>query len=65
MEATLYRLFDFQKYEQNQALGAVIDAVHAQAEGWRALDEDSLQVWAAGEAEPQGPRQPELPHDQG
>ena len=53
MEKTLERLFDFQKFAENEELAAVIDAVHARYSSTRrrALSlEETEWVNAAGDA---------------
>lgn len=62
MERVLYRLFDYQKFEPSRSLSAVIDAAHGAADA-RALSEDELQIWAAGDPVPDHPDLPEMNYD--
>lgn len=67
MEAALHRLFDFQAFEHNHSLQAVIDAVHARC-AVRELDPDDMEyVSAAGapELEPIGGRDAPAPKGEG
>lgn len=64
MDRILYRLFDFQKFEQSKALSAVIESVHKALYG-RAIPDDELQVWAAGDSVPNPAELPEHRHDEG
>ena len=48
MEKKLSLLFDFQKYEKNADLQAVIDAVHARYAARKLTDEEAEYVAAAG-----------------
>ncbi|WP_297209857.1 hypothetical protein [uncultured Flavonifractor sp.] len=59
MEQILRLLLDYQRFQENQRLDALIaDTFHRYGEG---LSDEALeQVWAAGEAEPVR-RPPDLP----
>ncbi|MBO7663401.1 MAG: hypothetical protein J6U01_08515 [Clostridia bacterium] len=48
MERTMMRLFDFQRFERNSALQAVIDEVHARYTMNELGDEELFMVNAAG-----------------
>lgn len=50
MERTLIRLFDFQRFEGNRALQAVIDDVHSRYAMRELRDNDLVFVNAAGAA---------------
>lgn len=50
MERTMMRLFDFQRFENNSALQAVIDEVHTRYTMRELGDEDLFIVNAAGGA---------------
>ena len=51
-EKQLFQAFDFQRFEGNARLQAVVDAVHARY-GGQELDDDELDyVAAAGKTEP-------------
>ncbi len=51
MEEKLRQLFDYQKYEKNADLQAVIDAVHARYGARRLSDDEAELVTAAGRPE--------------
>ena len=48
MEKKLSQLFDFQKYEMNAELQAVVDAVHARHSARKLSDDEAGYVAAAG-----------------
>ena len=47
MENTLFRLFDYQKFEGNRALQQIISLVHARYHARRQLEPDELEYIAA------------------
>ena len=57
MENKLFRLFDYQKLEENAELRQIIDETHARC-GSRSLSLDEME-WVNAAGEPQPPVKPE------
>ena len=52
MKTTLKLLFDYQKFDPDPSLQAVVDSVHESLGAGKALTDDEADIWAAGEADP-------------